>query len=504
MFEEINPMKKGFTLVLLFFLVESFAQNLQWGFGQAGQGTQFARGLLVRNGRLYQVGVFENSFDADPGPSSFVLNSAGGQDVYLAVYDTDGNFIYANSFGSSGNESGMPGIALDPFGNIYLTFEYVGTLDIDPGPGIVTHTSSSATDCILAKFDSTGNYTWSFSLDALVAETSNGIVADSNALYLTGAFVGSVDFDPSASNTLLTASATGLYVAKYSLNGVLDWAFSIDNQHPTGTGNNVRLDSSGNLLVAGYFGGNNIDFDPGPSQALMSPSSNVFDFFLAKYTSDGQFIWAHHTGGVLDNVTYGLELDGDEIVVGGYIQGTNVDLDPGPATLLYDCKGNADSYLARFASTGALLWAKAFGEKQYEDVLDMAIAPDGDIVVVGGFGSDTTVIDPGDTLFSPTLDNSTFDGYIAEFDRNGNYKWSMVYGDSLWDQGVSINIDERIRSYSIPTPVCGKSSSLAIVRSCKIRKSESVEKSVSITFPRPSLPRTTFCQGVSSKALLNP
>ncbi|MCU0429480.1 MAG: gliding motility-associated C-terminal domain-containing protein [Cytophagaceae bacterium] len=435
-------MKNLIYLILTTAVYSLSGQYFQWGIANAGNGDQLSKIVQVRNDIVYTVGSFQQSFDADPSASTYILSSQGQLDIFFIKYTTDGQLLEAYSLGGTGNEDYDPGFCIDPTGNFYFTFNFEGTIDADfMTSSVASYTAQNASDFLLAKYSPNGQLLWAHQFDELgTAETGYSIVATDSTVFFTGLIAGSADMDPGIGIHQLTSTGQDLVVASYSSTGIYRWAFMLENDHPTATGNNVCLDADGNLLVAGYFRGTNIDFDPGPGSFLMTQSSNFFDFFLAKYSHEGIFSWAHHTGANSDNVTYALKASGNDIIVGGYITG-NTDLDPGSGVLMHQSKGLSDAYLARFASNGSLTWVKAFGSSGYDDVISLDISTTGNIVVTGGFQGDTMVVETGDTLFSPSSD-SQFDAYVAEFDPSGNCLWTMSYGDANYDQGSDVSIDE--------------------------------------------------------------
>ncbi|MBL4586177.1 MAG: T9SS type A sorting domain-containing protein [Flavobacteriales bacterium] len=57
--------------------------NLIWTKQIGGTGNGEAREIVVKNGSVFTVGVFSNSFDFDPGPDTYYLNSVGGDNVFI-------------------------------------------------------------------------------------------------------------------------------------------------------------------------------------------------------------------------------------------------------------------------------------------------------------------------------------------------------------------------------------------------------------------------------------
>lgn len=68
------------------------------------------------NKNVYVTGLFEDRADFDDE----FISSVRGTDVFVAKYDFDGNFIWVEKGGSSGNDSAS-GATVDPFNNVYIT-----------------------------------------------------------------------------------------------------------------------------------------------------------------------------------------------------------------------------------------------------------------------------------------------------------------------------------------------------------------------------------------------
>src|SRR5262249_13408780 len=66
------------------------------------------------------------------------------------------NLGFAFNFGNTGQDIGL-GVAVDSAGNSYVTGNYVGTVDFDPGAGTANLTSKQGAfaDGFLAEYDST-------------------------------------------------------------------------------------------------------------------------------------------------------------------------------------------------------------------------------------------------------------------------------------------------------------------------------------------------------------
>ncbi len=71
-------------------------------------------------GSIYTVGLFKNTTDFDPSANVFTLTSAGNYDGYISKLDTNGNFVWANKIGGTGNEI-LYSVAISPLGKVSVS-----------------------------------------------------------------------------------------------------------------------------------------------------------------------------------------------------------------------------------------------------------------------------------------------------------------------------------------------------------------------------------------------
>jgi hypothetical protein len=171
------------------------------------------------SGNYYIAGTFKGTYDMNPLPATnFISSATSNQDVFIAKYNSSGGFLWANTIGSTGTEDCFH-FDLDINGNVIITGAFVNTIDFDPGAG-VANLSSSGTNrtTFVASYSPSGSYNWAFSLGSVSATNSIGLdvaVSASNEIYLIGQYNGTIDFDPNAGTSIITAGSN-FYVAKYS------------------------------------------------------------------------------------------------------------------------------------------------------------------------------------------------------------------------------------------------------------------------------------------------
>jgi len=248
-------------LGVLTFAATVFAQELFW-VRSPGNGQGF--GVAVdSSGNSYVTGAYAGTATFAPGVT---LTAAGGNDIFVAKYDSTGTAVWAKSAGGTGGEQGRA-IALDGSGNSYVTGTYAGTATFAPG---VTLTAAGDNDIFVAKYNSTGTLVWATSAGGTSSDQGFAIAVDgSGNSYVTGTYAGTATFAPGV--TLTAVSGIDVFVAKYDTNGTAEWATSMGDGGPE-QGFGIAVDGSGNIYVTG------VDSDtPGESNGTN---------FVAKFDSN--------------------------------------------------------------------------------------------------------------------------------------------------------------------------------------------------------------------------
>jgi hypothetical protein len=167
------------------------------------------------NNDLYVSGSFQNSVDFDPSPSNLTLTSAGGADGFIQKLDLDGNLIWVKQIGGAAYDFGSV-ITTDVNSNVYLSGQYRGITDFDPGSNTFNLTPVGAGDIFVQKLDVNGDFIWAQSMGGSDTDNPTEIIVDENeSVFVIGYFEGTADFDPSTnSNNLTSAGNFDMFVFK--------------------------------------------------------------------------------------------------------------------------------------------------------------------------------------------------------------------------------------------------------------------------------------------------
>ena len=209
-----------------------------------------------------------------------------GFDAVILKYDNAGNQIWVRSIAGPVNKpDNLNSIALDDSGNIY-------------GGGSITDDSLQGPDCLVVKYDPSGNQLWVRKLQGTsssIDQVLNITLDNSGNLYATG-YYGE------------TGLGAQILTAKYDASGTLLW---MDTYSPTNglngdRGNEIVVNNSGNIYVCGEFTPNG-EFSP--------------DAIILKYNNSGALQWTQtHRKPISNGLDYfssiAIDLSGSPVVTG--------------------------------------------------------------------------------------------------------------------------------------------------------------------------------------------
>lgn len=304
------------------------------------------------SGNVYSAGGFEGTADFDPGAGVFTLSAlTGSYDIFISKLDPSGNFIWAKNMGGVGIASANA-VKTDAAGNVYSTGVFEGTVDYDPGAGVVYLTADSGSyNVFISKLDSSGNFAWAKRIGGtpLWDCLANALAIDTSGnVYSTGSFQLIADFDPGPGTYNLTAPSYGaLFISKLDSSGNFVWAKSIEGTGGTDRGNAICLDSANNIYTTGLFLGTT-DFDPNAGVVNLT-SKGSLDIFVLKLDLSGNFIWVKQIGGNGYDQGFSIALDiYDNIYTTGIFQNT-ADFDSGPNVYNITATGGQDAFIHKMS-----------------------------------------------------------------------------------------------------------------------------------------------------------
>ncbi len=309
--------------------------NPLWGVKGGGNNVDKSSAMYIdANDNVYITGRFYSS-SANYGTEVITNTSGGTDDILIVKYDSNGNVIWAKNAGGTNHDQAY-GITADVFGNVYVTgWFYSNSITF----GTTTINNNGFIDYYILKFNSAGNPVWAKSAGSGLEDEGFGVTTDSlGYVYVTGNFHStSIVFD---TITLTSKGDRDMFICKYDTSGNIMWA-----KNTGGTlqdrGENIAVDTSGHILVAGWFYSTSMIF---ASDTLQNFNGN--DMFVVKYDTSGSEIWAKNAGGSTDDLSNSLAIDNaNNIYVGGYFISSNMTF----GTNIINNNGHRDYYLAKIS-----------------------------------------------------------------------------------------------------------------------------------------------------------
>ena len=394
------------------------------------------RQLCVANPSLLSAGSYNVTIRATDSAS---LTYEESFSITVSSSSIQLGLLHALRAGGASTDTNIA-VATDTSGNVYVTGGISGSVDFDPGPGVVTATG----DVFLARYNAGGSLLWVRALSGDFGYEGGDIaVDDAGNAYLTGSFFGQVDFDPGSGTSILTSQDNySGFVLKLNSAGSFVWARQIRSTfYMSCEGITV---SGGNIYLAGGFQ-NTIYFDPSGAVSMSLSSAGARDAFVAKLDGLGQFVWARRFGSINDDRAFDLGVDpSGNVYTTGYFQVT-VDFDPGAGIANMTAAGYEDIFVSKLDSSGNYLWAERIGGGASEDPTAMTVDSSGNVYLTGRYY--------GDTDFSPGPANYNLapygngDIFVCKLDSNGDFRWADGFGSENFDQGEAISLDSAGNVY---------------------------------------------------------
>ncbi|MBI4558850.1 MAG: IPT/TIG domain-containing protein [Candidatus Hydrogenedentes bacterium] len=275
--------------------------TLVWAKRAGGSGQDFPTGLSVsEDGTLVTGGAFSGSATFGPNEAGAVtLQSAGGQDTFVAKYHADGTLGWAKRAGGTGTEEQCQDVAVLGDGTVVATGLFMGVATFGAGePGEVILTSAGSWEVFVARYDADGMLAWAKRAGGSLQDSAWGIELSTHGKALvTGGFMGTSTFGPGEATEVTLTSAAGsedFFLACYDIDGTLAWVKHASSNQ-SDRGEDIAVLADGDFLVTGGFNGGvnssgSATFGPGETGEVTLTSAGRGDIFVAKFAGAGTLV----------------------------------------------------------------------------------------------------------------------------------------------------------------------------------------------------------------------
>lgn len=391
-------------------------------------------------------------------------------------------YNWSQTFGGI-NDDSVHSIVADASGNVILVGSYRDTVDFEPGPGTFK-LGTLGMRIFIQKLDASGNLLWAKNLTGGTAFGHSVVQDASGNLYVTGAFQGTVDFDPGPGVYNMTDTLTagnyfmlklnsaggflwakreipqyqGLfyaeitskaaidnsnvymiytyadyrrtYFSKYDYSGNLIWNKSLESTNnwftPYMASAQIAADNTGNIYIAACYMG---EFDLDPTASIQYHRGNGHPF-VAKYNSSGDLVWfkdivetAVGIGTYIEPTALAVDKVGNLLIaVSPFVKtpGLQIDADPNAGTAFM-----ATAFVTKWSSTGNYIWAQDYLGNR---INALAIDASNNVYMTGSFGQYLTINSIGVHLDSKSAND---DAHIAKLSGSaGNCMWVQQIGSN--------------------------------------------------------------------------
>jgi len=404
----------------------------KWAVSVDSTGNDLGSSVAVdASGNVYVTGFYGGGestiYNPDNVSSGLTLRAtSGGVAAFVVKYNSSGTAQWAVSVDGTNSDEGRS-VAVDASGNVYLAGQYgTGVATIynanNVSSGLTLRATSGGIAAFVVKYNASGAAQWAVSVDGTGSEAGSSIAVDaSNNVYLSGYYGSGAATIYNANNassglTLRTATIWAAFVVKYNSSGIAQWAVSVDGAGYE-VGNGVAVDASGNVYLAGQYGGfyglaatiynaNNVS-----SGLTLRASNNFTAGYVVKYNASGAAQWAVSVDGNVDGYGVAVDTNGNVYLCGHHKSGS---------ATFYNAN-NVSSGLSVVTGTAFVVKYNGSGAAQWVGSADgsgrgVAVNSSGNVVFLTGAygpGSQSTIYNNNDSSYlpytlRPTLNSGLF------------------------------------------------------------------------------------------------
>jgi len=243
---------------------------------------------------------------------------------------------------------------------------------------------------------------WKRQLGTSDYNSSSGVAVDTRGnTYISGVTFGSL---AGANQGSIDA-----WVAKYNNTGKLVWKQQLGTSDYDSSFA-VAVDTYGNAYISGTT-----------AASLAGANQGGSDAWVAKYNNSGKLVWKRQLGSSGDDESYGVAVDTyGNVYISGYTTGA----------LAGAKQGGSDAWVAKYNSSGKLVWKQQLGSSEYDTSSGIAVDTYGNVYISG----------ETDGALARAL-QGYYDAWVAKYNSDGKLIWKQQLGTSNEDVSFGVAVD---------------------------------------------------------------
>jgi len=303
--------------------------------------------------------------------------------------------------------------------------------------GAFQTTRAAFFDAIICKFNSNGTKVWATYYGGRDTDYGSGIATDKDTKVYIAGWTWSNDF-PLTTDCYQPNYAGGEndgFVLKLDNLGRREWATYLGgdrNDHLYG----IVVDGAGKVAVTGWSSSSTY---PRSNDAFQRNKSGYDDAVLTVFDTDGGFLWGTFFGGDSSDAGQSIVVDSfGDLIIGGYTKSHDLPV-TGNAYQIANA-GLTDAFIAKFDTTGTLLYATYYGGSENDFGTGIATNTKVDMILTGYTNSRDLKVSASALQ---TKNAGRYDAFLLNMKKDGLPRWATYFGGILDDFGYALSVDKN-------------------------------------------------------------
>lgn len=382
-------------------------------------GNIFIVGTTSSTARMASSGSYQNTF------------SGGNTDVFVTRFNQHGLRQWATYYGGSGDDRGLD-IDVDSYERIFITGTTTSQDSIGSSEANQTE-NGGGKDGFIAEFDRHGNFIWDSYIGGSGNETATACHSDNLGNVVVVGYSDTGGFLENDSITPVRPYSAGIdaFLVKYNSEGVMVWS-SYFGGPGTDYASDVVVDSLKNWAMVGST---NSEISILTGMAMQPDFGGETDGFIVKIDTTGSIVWASYFGGAGRDSIAGITSVNGKYFISGTTDSTLAYSDS--SSYQMDYGGGGDAFAACVGGEGMLNWFTYLGGAVLNGATDISRDYGGDIYISGITLTDSVF--EVDTAGIFQIDTGT-DYFVSKFNAFGEHLYTGTFGGEKNDRCTAIAV----------------------------------------------------------------